>query len=176
MSLNQLIHKCKNNDRDAQAQLYRDYAKKLYATSLKYSRNKLEAEDNLQDSFMVIFEKIGQYNFKGSFEGWLRRITVNTVLQKYRSKGVFEVVNERVLKEEPVTVYEEDISLDYLLNIVQELPDRYRLVFNLYVLDDYSHQEIAEMLNISQGTSKSNLARARMILKTKVESFKKKSP
>lgn len=174
MSLNQLIHKCKNNDRDAQAQLYRDYAKKLYATSLKYSRNKLEAEDNLQDSFMVIFEKIGQYNFKGSFEGWLRRITVNTVLQKYRSKGVFEVVNERVLKEEPVTVYEEDISLDYLLNIVQELPDRYRLVFNLYVLDDYSHQEIAEMLNISQGTSKSNLARARMILKTKVESFKKK--
>ncbi|MCH2193861.1 sigma-70 family RNA polymerase sigma factor [Kordia sp.] len=174
MSLNQLIHKCKNNDRDAQAQLYRDYAKKLYATSLKYSRNKLEAEDNLQDSFMVIFEKIGQYNFKGSFEGWLRRITVNTVLQKYRSKGVFEVVNERALKEEPVTVYEEDISLDYLLNIVQELPDRYRLVFNLYVLDDYSHQEIAEMLNISQGTSKSNLARARMILKTKVESFKKK--
>ena len=174
MSLEQLIHKCKNNNRDAQAQLYREYAKKLYATSLKYSRNKLEAEDNLQDSFIVIFEKIGQYNFKGSFEGWLRRITVNTVLQKYRSKGVFEVVNERVLKEEPVTIYEEDISIDYLLSIVQELPDRYRLVFNLYVLDDYSHQEIAEMLGISQGTSKSNLARARMILKTKIESFKKK--
>lgn len=174
MSLEQLIHKCKDNNRDAQAQLYREYAKKLYATSLKYSRNKLEAEDNLQDSFIVIFEKIGQYNFKGSFEGWLRRITVNTVLQKYRSKGVFEVVNERVLKEEPVTIYEEDISIDYLLSIVQELPDRYRLVFNLYVLDDYSHQEIAEMLGISQGTSKSNLARARMILKTKIESFKKK--
>jgi RNA polymerase sigma-70 factor (ECF subfamily) len=174
VSLEQLIHKCKDNNRDAQAQLYREYAKKLYATSLKYSRNKLEAEDNLQDSFIVIFEKIGQYNFKGSFEGWLRRITVNTVLQKYRSKGVFEVVNERVLKEEPVTIYEEDISIDYLLSIVQELPDRYRLVFNLYVLDDYSHQEIAEMLGISQGTSKSNLARARMILKTKIESFKKK--
>lgn len=174
MSLEQLIHNCKNNDRDAQAKLYREYAKKLYATSLKYSRNKVEAEDNLQDSFMVIFEKIGQYNFKGSFEGWLRRITVNTVLQKYRGKGVFEVVNERVLKDEPVSVYEEDISIDYLLGIVQELPDRYRLVFNLYVLDDYSHQEIAEMLGISQGTSKSNLARARMILKNKVESFKKK--
>lgn len=174
MSLEQLIHKCKNNNRDAQAQLYRQYAKKLYATSLKYSRNKLEAEDNLQDSFIVIFEKIGQYNFKGSFEGWLRRITVNTVLQKYRSKGVFEVVNERVLKEEPVTIYEEDVSIDFLLSIVQELPDRYRLVFNLYVLDDYSHQEIADMLGISTGTSKSNLARARMILKNKVESFKKK--
>ncbi|PTX60372.1 RNA polymerase sigma-70 factor (ECF subfamily) [Kordia periserrulae] len=174
MSLEQLIHNCKNNDRDAQAQLYREFSKKLYATSLKYSRNKLEAEDNLQDSFMVIFEKIGQYNFKGSFEGWLRRITVNTVLQKYRNKGIFEVVNERVLKEESVTIYEEDVSLDYLLNIVQELPDRYRLVFNLYVLDDYSHQEIAEMLGISVGTSKSNLARARMILKQKVESFKKK--
>jgi RNA polymerase sigma-70 factor (ECF subfamily) len=174
VSLEQLIHKCKNNNRDAQAQLYRQYAKKLYATSLKYSRNKLEAEDNLQDSFIVIFEKIGQYNFKGSFEGWLRRITVNTVLQKYRSKGVFEVVNERVLKEEPVTIYEEDVSIDFLLSIVQELPDRYRLVFNLYVLDDYSHQEIADMLGISTGTSKSNLARARMILKNKVESFKKK--
>lgn len=174
MSLEQLIHNCKNNDRDAQAELYSLYAKKLYATSLKYSRNKLEAEDNLQDSFMVIFEKISQYTFKGSFEGWLRRITVNTVLQKYRSKGVFEVINERVQEEKPVTVYEEDVSLDFLLGIVQELPDRYRLVFNLYVLDDYSHQEIAEMLNISQGTSKSNLARARMILKSKVESFKKK--
>ena len=174
MSLEQLIHKCKNNDRDAQAQLYNLYAKKLYATSLKYSRNRLEAEDNLQDSFMVIFEKISQYTFKGSFEGWLRRVTVNTVLQKYRSKGVFEVINERVLEEKPVTVYEEDVSLDFLLSIVQELPDRYRLVFNLYVLDDYSHQEIAEMLGISQGTSKSNLARARMILKTKVETFKKK--
>ena len=174
MSLEQLIHKCKNNDRDAQAQLYNLYAKKLYATSLKYSRNRLEAEDNLQDSFMVIFEKISQYTFKGSFEGWLRRVTVTTVLQKYRSKGVFEVINERVLEEKPVTVYEEDVSLDFLLSIVQELPDRYRLVFNLYVLDDYSHQEIAEMLGISQGTSKSNLARARMILKTKVETFKKK--
>jgi RNA polymerase sigma factor (sigma-70 family) len=174
VSLEQLIDKCKNNDRDAQAHLYSLYAKKLYATSLKYSRNKLEAEDSLQDSFMVIFEKISQYNFKGSFEGWLRRITVNTVLQKYRSKGAFEVISDRVLEERPVTVYEEDVSLDFLLSIVQELPDRYRLVFNLYVLDDYSHQEIAEMLNISQGTSKSNLARARMILKGKVESFKKK--
>lgn len=174
MSLEQLINKCKNNDRDAQADLYNLYAKKLYATSLKYSRNKLEAEDNLQDSFMVIFEKIGQYNFKGSFEGWLKRITVNTVLQKYRSKGVFEVINDRVLEERSVTVYEENVPLDFLLGIIQQLPDRYRLVFNLYVLDDYSHQEIAEMLGISTGTSKSNLARARMILKDKVESFKKK--
>lgn len=174
MSLEQLIHNCKNNDREAQALLYSLYSQKLYATSLKYSRNKLEAEDNLQDSFLVIFAKIGQYNFKGSFEGWLRRITVNTVLQKYRSKGVFEVVNENVLEERPVTVYEEDVSLDYLLSIVQELPDRYRLVFNLYVLDDYSHQEIADLLGISVGTSKSNLARARMILKNKVEAYKKK--
>ncbi len=174
MSLEQLIHNCKNNDREAQAHLYSLYSQKLYATSLKYSRNKLEAEDNLQDSFMVIFKKIGQYNFKGSFEGWLRRITVNTVLQKYRSKGVFEVINENVLEERPVTVYQEDVSLDYLLGIVQELPDRYRLVFNLYVLDDYSHQEIADLMGISVGTSKSNLARARMILKNKVEAYKKK--
>ncbi|WP_046746087.1 RNA polymerase sigma factor [Kordia zhangzhouensis] len=174
MSLEQLIYNCKNNNREAQAQLYKMFAKKLYGTCLKYSRNQVEAEDNLQDSFMVIFDKISQYNFKGSFEGWLRRVTVNTVLQKYRTKGIFEIVNERVLKDVPVTVYEEDVSLDYLLHIVQELPDRYRLVFNLYVLDEYSHKEIAEMLGISEGTSKSNLARARMILKNKIESFKKK--
>lgn len=174
MSLEQLIHKCKNNDRESQARLYHLFSNKLYATSLKYSRNKTEAEDNLQDSFITIFQKIGQYNFKGSFEGWLRRITINTILQKYRAQNVFEIVNEQRIEDENVTVDDEDISLDYLLAIIQELPDRYRLVFNLYVLDDYSHKEIAELLNISQGTSKSNLARARILLRDKIIEFKKK--
>jgi len=90
-------------------------------------------------------------------------------LQRYRKPAVFNLVSEENIKEVEVEVDEESISLDYLLTIIQELPDRYRLVFNLYVLDGYSHKEIATLLDISQGTSKSNLARARVILKDKIE-------
>ena len=170
MSLEQLIKKCKRQDRKAQEDLYKLYGSKIFAICLKYSRNKVEAEDNLQDSFITIFNKIEQYNFKGAFEGWLRRIAVNTVLQKYRKEGVFELISDKIeIESEVVEVNEEDISLDYLLKLVQELPDRYRLTFNLYVLDGYSHKEISQFLNISEGTSKSNLARARMILKKRIE-------
>ncbi|MFD0863068.1 RNA polymerase sigma factor [Sungkyunkwania multivorans] len=169
MSLERLIQQCKKGDRKAQEELYRLFANKLFSTCLKYSRNKSEAEDNLQDSFITIFSKIKQYQSKGSFEGWLRRITINTVLQKYRGQGVFNLVNENQIEEETsLEVDENHLSLDFLLKIIQELPDRYRLVFNLYVLDGYSHKEIADMLNISEGTSKSNLARGRAILKEKI--------
>lgn len=118
---------------------------------------------------MIIFDKIKQYQDKGSFEGWMKRIMINTTLQKYRKQTVFEIFNEEHLKEPAIEIDEEDVSIDYLLNIIQELPDRYRQVFNLYALDGFSHKEISEMLQISSGTSKSNLARARMILKEKIE-------
>ncbi len=171
MSLKQLIHLCKKRERKAQEQLYKLFSNKLYGICLKYSRNKTEAEDNLQDSFITIFNKIEQYNFKGSFEGWISRITVNTVLQKYRKEGVFDIISDDVPDEVDVYVDDEDISLQYLLTIIGELPDRYRLVFSMYVLDGYSHKEISEMLNISEGTSKSNLSRARLILKNKIEDY-----
>jgi len=139
---------------------------------LKYAPNRTEAEDSLQDAFITIFKRIEQYEGKGSFEGWMKRITVNTVLQKYRKKRLFDIPNEEQLEAvDEIEVENVDVPLQYLLQIVQELPDRYRLVFNLYVLDGYSHKEIAEMLDISDGTSKSNLARARMILKTKIENY-----
>jgi RNA polymerase sigma-70 factor (ECF subfamily) len=139
---------------------------------LKYSRNYAEAEDNLQDAFLTIFKKIGQYNNKGSFEGWLKRITINTALQRYRSQGVFEIVNEDLIEDVELDVEDDELTIEFLLGIIQELPDRYRLVFNLYALDGYSHKEIAEMLNINQGTSKSNLARARKLLVEKIKEFK----
>jgi RNA polymerase sigma-70 factor (ECF subfamily) len=139
---------------------------------LKYSRNYAEAEDNLQDSFLTIFNKIEQFKHKGSFEGWLKRITINTVLQRYRNEKVFDIVNENTIEDEEIEINEDGFSLDFLLQIIQELPDRYRLVFNLYVLDGYSHKDIADMLNINVGTSKSNLARARQILKQKIEDYK----
>ncbi len=175
MSLDELITKCIKKDAKAQEQLYRRYANTLFSVSLKYARNYTEAEDILQDGFITIFDKIGQFKNKGSFEGWLKRIVINTALQRYRKQRVFNIVNEEQLEQEDVLVDEEDVSLQFLLQIVQELPDRYRLVFNLYALDGYSHKEIANMLEISEGTSKSNLARARMILKQKVEEFQAES-
>lgn len=169
MSLEKLIKQCKEHDIKAQAQIYQLFAGKLYALCLKYSKNKQEAQDNLQDGFITIFNKIEQYKFKGSFEGWLKRIVINTALQKYREKNVLNLISEEIPDEVEVEVDEENISLEFLLQIIQQLPNRYRLVFNLYVLDGYSHKEVAEMLIISEGTSKSNLSRARLILKKKVE-------
>ncbi|WP_121666016.1 RNA polymerase sigma factor [Mesonia aquimarina] len=169
MSIEQLIKKCKQQDLKSQEQLYRLFSAKLFGVCLKYSRNYQEAQDNLQDAFLTIFDKIKQYQGKGSFEGWLKRIVINTALQRYRKEQrVFEIMHEENIKEPEVEIIEEDISLKFLLSIIQELPDRYRMVFNLYALDGFSHKEIAEMMSISVGTSKSNLARARQILKEKV--------
>ena len=172
MSLEQLIRKCSNNDTKAQSELYNLFSSKLFSICLKYSRNYAEAEDNLQDAFVTIFNKIAQFKNKGSFEGWLKRITINTALQCYRNKGVFDIINENLIEDVVLDVEDNDVSIDFLLKIIQELSDRYRLVFNLYVLDGYSHNEIANMLKITTGTSKSNLARARQILKDKIENYK----
>jgi RNA polymerase sigma-70 factor (ECF subfamily) len=172
LDLKELINDCKNNNRKAQEQLYRLYSGKLFAVCLKYSRNYAEAQDNLQDGFLIIFQKIGQYSFKGSFDGWLKRVMINNVLQQYRQQTFLSLVNEDIAEDYEIELDDNEISLDYLLKIIQELPDRYRLVFNLYVIDGYSHAEIAEMLNINIGTSKSNLARGRMILKEKIEQLK----
>lgn len=171
LTLEQLISECKKQSATAQEALYRKYSGVLFGICLKYSPNRTEAEDNLQDSFITIFNRIEQYQGKGSFEGWIKRVTVNTVLQKYRKKKIFDITDDQQIEQEEVVLETREVALDFLLSIIQELPDRYRLVFNLYVLDGYSHKEIAEMLGISDGTSKSNLARARMILKTKVESY-----
>ncbi len=169
MSLEKLIQHCKKGDRKAQEQLYRKYASVLFGLCLKYSRNKTEAEDNLHDSFLTIFDKIEQFKFKGSFEGWIKRITVNTVLQKYRKEQYLNLVTDNLEEEQEVDYEYPDIQLSTLLQYVQELPPKYRLTFNLYVLDGYTHKEISELLGTSQGTSKSNLSRAKKILKEKLK-------
>lgn len=174
MTLEELILKCKKQDIKAQGELYKKFSGILFSVCLKYSPNYHEAEDSLQDAFITIFKRIEQFKGKGSFEGWMKRVTVNTVLQKYRKQKVFNLTNEEQLEEEVVVEVEDNsVPLDYLLKIVQELPDRYRLVFTMYVLDNYSHKEISELVGISVGTSKSNLARARGILKTKVEEHRR---
>jgi RNA polymerase sigma factor (sigma-70 family) len=175
MSLEKLIKKCVQHDRKAQAEVYQLFSGKLFALCLKYSRNYHDAQDNLQDGFITIFKKIGQFNHKGSFEGWMKRIIINTALQKYRIKTILTIVPEEIPDVITVEVEEEDISLDFLLKIIQQLPDRYRAVFNLYVLDGNSHKEISEKLEISVGTSKSNLSRARVILKNTLEEYRKET-
>ena len=169
MSLERLIDNCKKKHAKAQEELYKRYASSLFSVSLKYASSYADAEDILQDTFIIIFDKISQYKNQGSFEGWLKRIAINTALQRYRKAGVLNLINEENVSEVDVEVEEESVPLDYLLKIIQDLPDRYRMVFNLYVLDGYSHKEIADLLAISEGTSKSNLARARKILKNKIE-------
>ena len=175
MSQDELIYNCKQGNRKAQEQLYRQYCGVLFGICLKYSRNKTEAEDSLHDSFMTIYDKIGQYGAKGSFEGWIKRITVNTVLQKYRKQNHLKVVSGNTADEIEVTTDHENIDLQTLLCYIQQLPNKYRLTFNMYVLDGYSHQEIAQQLGTSIGTSKSNLSRARALLKEKIEADYSKS-
>jgi RNA polymerase sigma-70 factor (ECF subfamily) len=167
--IEQLIYECTQNNTKAQEQLYRLLAPKLFAVCLKYSQNYDEAQDNLQESFLVIFDKIDQFKNKGSFEGWAKKIVINYTLQQYRKRKVFDIVSENFADESEIELDDEEVSLTFLTKIIQELPDRYRMVFNLYVMDDYSHKEIAEMLGITIGTSKSNLSRAKAILKEKIE-------
>ena len=174
MSLKQLIQKSKKRDIKSQSEIYHLFAGKLFALCLKYSKTHQEAEDNLQEAFITIFKKMDQYKFKGSFEGWMKRIVINTALQTYRKKNVLNLVEENFPDEVEVEINEDNIKLDYLLKIIRELPERYRMVFNLYVLDGYSHKNISSMLGIAEGTSKSNLSRARVILKDKVESSQQK--
>jgi RNA polymerase sigma-70 factor (ECF subfamily) len=173
LTLEELILNCKNQDLKAQEELYNKFSSTLFSVCLKYSPNYHEAEDNLQDAFITIFNRIEQFKGKGSFEGWMKRVAVNTVLQKYRKQRVFSLSNEEQLEEAVIEIEDNAVPLDFLLKIVQELPDRYRLVFTMYVLDDYAHKEISEIVGISVGTSKSNLARARGILKIKVEDYYK---
>lgn len=171
-----LIYQCKNNNRKAQGELYKYYKNRLFSLCLKYCKNTKDAEDVLQDSFIIIFQNIHKYNAKGSLEGWMKHITINKAIDKYHQTKIIHLpIIDEITKAEDI---EKDIttySLDFLLQLVQDLPNRYRMVFNLYELDDYSHKEIAELLNISIGTSKSNLHRAKLILKEKLMNKKTKN-
>ena len=149
-----IITLCQKNDRKAQRELYETISPKLYGSCLRYAPNEAEAQDILQDTFIIIFDKIDQFKFKGSFEGWCKRITVNTALQRYRGTKVYGLVNEDQLEDTEAVEIEEsdDVPLKDLLSMVQGLPERYRLVFTMYVMDGYSHNDIAEMMKITVGT------------------------
>ncbi len=169
--LAQLIQGCIKQDRSSQSRLYELFAPKMFMVCQRYAKNREEAEEILQEGFMKVFEFIHQFKFAGSFEGWMRKIMVNCALQKYRNKTSLRPVIsiDTVSIEQPDN---EDIlsrlGTKELLDMVQQLPPGYRMVFNLYVFEGMKHREIAECLGISEGTSKSNLSDARAILQRAV--------
>ena len=170
-----ILKGCLNNDAAAQRELYNRYSPKMLAVCYRFAHNREDAEDMLQEGFIKIFENLDNYKHEGSFEGWMRRITVNTALEKFRSRHSLYRVDDIDTIQEPDS---EPDNQDYagleandLLEIIRELPTKYRMVFNLYAIEGYSHKEISKMVNISEGTSKSNLSRARVILQRRVGSY-----
>lgn len=158
----------------AQKSLYQKFAPWLFSVCIQYCKDRTEAEDNLQEGFIKIFNNIHKYRFEGVFEGWIRRIMVNTIIESFRKKNPVYFVDsiEDYMKEssdnendnENTTIYDHN----ELLRLIEDLPPKYKLVFNLYAMEGLSHQEISDVLGISVGTSKSNLSRARKILKDKL--------
>ena len=143
----------------------------MFGVCLRYANDNTDAEDNLQEGFIKVFKYIGKFRHEGSFEGWMRRIMVHECLGKYRKQQLMYPVENVEIYEKPN--YSDDIldniSAKELIELIQELSPRYRMVFNLYVLEGMNHQEISQEMNISVGTSKSNLARAREVLQGKVK-------
>ncbi|MDE3213104.1 MAG: RNA polymerase sigma factor [Bacteroidota bacterium] len=167
----QLIQACINGNRAAQNRLYGLYADKMFGVCLRYAKNREEAEDIMQEGFMQAFRSLHHFKFAGSFEGWIRRIMVNCAIQSYRSRmKIYPVLDldhpqvEQMSSEDILS----KIQKKELLEMVQNLPPAYRMVFNLYVFEGLKHREIAAMLRISEGTSKSNLFDAKLLLQKAV--------
>ena len=177
MTETEIIKGCLRNDRASQKALYESLYGKMLGVCMRYSKDRDEAKDMLQEGFIKVFGNIEKYNNKGSFEGWIRRIIVNACIDQLRkNKKNYLIVSTTYANERgELTADEIDdddladrISEGEILRAVQDLTPAYRMVFNLFVIEDYSHKEIAEMLEISEGTSKSNLAKAKFNLKKKL--------
>jgi len=162
----ELIKGCIRRDKTAQKYLYESFSSKMYALCCRYVKDSMEAEDVLVTAFTKILERIHQYKGEGSFEGWIRRVVVNealTYLRRNRSMYI-ETELEAADRDPDYQHISDHLEAEDLMKMIQELPSGYRMVFNLYAIDGYSHKEIAEQLNISENTSKSQLSRARICL------------
>lgn len=166
-----IIKGCKRGRPKSQEALYRRFAPAMYGLCLRYTSSEADAQDILQEGFIKVFSKLDQVRSPEAFPGWIRRVMINTALEKYRSQTVMQPVEE--LKGGMVEA-EKDYGLTHLTceeltSLIRTLTPKYRMVFNLYAIEGYSHQEISEQLGISVGTSKSNLSRARAILQEKIK-------
>lgn len=170
VQLDILIEGCKKGDPVSQEQLYRQFSAAMYGLCLQYASSEEDARDILQDGFIKVFGKLGQVQDPKAFPGWIRRVMINTALERYRSQVVMQRVDDvpGALGDQLSDEILEAINVGALVEMIRELTPRYRMVFNLYAIEGYNHKEIGEMLGISEGTSKSNLSRARAILQEKV--------
>jgi RNA polymerase sigma factor (sigma-70 family) len=166
----ELINGCIQRDRVAQKQLYDTFSSKMYGLCCRYIKDSMEAEDVLVTAFTKVLEKINQYKGEGSFEGWIRRVVVNEALTHLRRNRFMylETDIEAAHHESDYQTNSDHLEAEDLLTMIDELPTGYRVVFNLYAIDGYSHKEIAEQLGISENTSKSQLSRARVYLQRKI--------
>jgi RNA polymerase sigma-70 factor (ECF subfamily) len=175
----QLIRGCIKEDAFCQREVFNRYAGRMLGVCNRYARNAADAEDILQDAFMKVFDKLGQFKFEGSFEGWIRKIVVNTALKKYTlSRYDKEVVGYELKDRDETGAGMEPAAYNHLtekdlLDLINRLPDGYRLIFNLYVIEGYQHDEIATMLNIQPGTSRSQLVKARGMLQKQILELQK---
>ncbi|MDH5381582.1 MAG: RNA polymerase sigma factor [Cyclobacteriaceae bacterium] len=170
-----IINGCKKGDRKCQKELYDHYAPFMLSVSRRYTKSIGEAEDVVQDSFIKIFKSLDTFRGDTNLDFWIRRIVINTALNSQRSKlylfPMVDVEDVKLYTDEKFTL--KDFHLEDLYKMIQELPTGCQVIFNLYAVEGYSHKEVAEMLEISEGTSKSQYSRAKLLLKEKIEKEKK---
>ncbi len=170
LSDSDLLKGCLQGDRKIQEMLYKKFSPKMYSVCLRYSNSSDDARDLLQEGFIKVFRNLEKFRGEGSFEGWMRRIFVNTAIEHFRRAVTLQSVtetHENTFEDREWNAFENLAEKD-ILNMIRELSPGYRQVFNMYVVEGYSHREIADIMGISEGTSKSQLARAKVILQKMV--------
>ena len=167
ISESDLIEGCRAGDRKMQEMLYQRFSGKMFSVCLRYSGNNDDAQDLLQEGFIKIYKNLDKYRGDGSFEGWIRRIFVNTSIEHYRKKSALQKAIDpaEVMVEDKEWNVLDDLAEGDIIKLIQQLSPGYKLVFNMHVIEGYSHKEIGEILGINEGTSKSQLARAKTVLK-----------
>lgn len=175
MSEEELVQRCLQNDKQAYEVFYKRFSPKMYGVCMRFAKNQMEADDILQEGFIKVYLNLKSFRNEGSLEGWIRRTIVNTAINQYKKNTKYQ--NDTDIENANVVQYQyasaiDNISVEELLAIVQELPVGYRMVFNLNVIEGYTHREIAELLGISENTSKSQLSRARQTLQRKLAELK----
>lgn len=171
----EIIEGCIRGERIAQDKLYKQFSSLLFGICMRYAGNRMEAQDVLQEVFVKIYNNIGSYNHEGSFEGWLRRIAVNTSITNYRKnlKHAFQKDVDDLMKsqEEPATFDDLEYTAEEMMQCIERLPLGYKTIFNMYVIEGFMHKEISEMLNIDVNTSKSQLSRAKNYLQRELKNI-----
>ena len=178
----QIIRGCMEGKRKAYSMLFETYAPVMLGVCMRYCKNRIDAEDVMQDGFIKVFGQIHKFRHEGSFEGWIKRIMINAAIDNYQSnlkhafhEDVNEMAHSSELAESPYADDDlpDEMNIPYikLMEMIQELPDGYRVVFNLFAIENFNHKEIATLLGISENTSKTQLLKARKALKRKIEAL-----